>query len=60
LLDEPTAALDQDSAKLAEELIRFQKQSGKAIVLVTHDDEQALRLADRWLVLKNGNAKVVG
>lgn len=60
LLDEPTAALDSASVKLAEELIRFQKRAGKVIVLVTHDEEQATRLADRWLLLENGIAKVLG
>ncbi|MEE9588267.1 MAG: ATP-binding cassette domain-containing protein [Hyphomicrobiaceae bacterium] len=58
LLDEPTAALDKTSADLAEELIKFQLRSGKAVVLVTHDESQALRLADQWLILRNGSGKV--
>jgi len=47
LLDEPTSALDQMTTALAEELIRFQVLSDRVVIIVTHNVEQACRLADR-------------
>ena len=51
LLDEPTSALDSQTAALVEELIRFQVLSDKGVMIVTHDEEQAKRLADRRYTL---------
>ena len=51
LLDEPTAALDTANAALVEELIRYQKLSGKMILLVSHQTAQVRRLADDRLEL---------
>lgn len=44
LLDEPTGPLDQQATALVEDEIREQMQQGVAVVLVTHDGEQAARL----------------
>ena len=48
LLDEPLAALDR---KLREgtrfELVRLQEQLGLTFVIVTHDQEEAMSMADR-------------
>jgi ABC-type lipoprotein export system ATPase subunit len=46
LLDEPTAALDRDSAALVEALVRDLAERGLGVLVVTHDDAQAERLAD--------------
>lgn len=56
LLDEPTSALDWYTQQLVEKLItRWVKvQSCRAIVLVTHDEQQAQRLADRTLRMNQG------
>jgi ABC-type iron transport system FetAB ATPase subunit len=51
LLDEPSAALDQQSAVLVEELIRFQILAGRSILLVSHDAGQIERLAHARLLL---------
>jgi len=59
LFDEPTAALDPEAGALAEELIRFQKQAGRSVVLVTHDAGQASRLGDFRLGLSDTNAEAV-
>lgn len=53
LLDEPTAALDQEAAALVEELIKFQMLAGRCILLVSHDAGQIARLAHARLLLGN-------
>lgn len=52
LLDEPFGALDaQLRIELQGELLRLWQGSGRAVVFVTHDIEEALVLADRVVVL---------
>jgi ABC-type multidrug transport system ATPase subunit len=51
LLDEPTAALDPQSAALVEEFLRFQLLSGRSVLLVSHDAAQVDRLAHARLLL---------
>ena len=46
LLDEPTAALDRDSAAAVEALVRELAGRGLGVLVVTHDDTQAERIAD--------------
>ena len=61
LLDEPTSALDQE-AKLGIELLiqNIVRQRGLSCVLVTHDIEQASRLADRVAILQAGRIVRIG
>ncbi len=55
LLDEPFGALDaQLRGELQTELLRLWSGSGKTIVFVTHDIDEALILADRIVVLQSG------
>ena len=54
LLDEPTAALDAEAASLVEAVIMQGRDRGAAILMVTHDDGQATRLADRVLLMERG------
>ena len=54
LFDEPTAALDAVAARRVEAVIRQGRDRGAAILLVTHDDVQAARLADRTLTMADG------
>ena len=56
LLDEPTAALDARSRELAEALLAEHRQKGLSLLWVTHDPEQAARVAQRLLTLENGRA----
>ena len=51
MLDEPTGALDPQSAALTEEMIRFLLISRRAIILVSHDQGQVARLAHKRLLL---------
>ncbi|CAM2916581.1 ABC transporter ATP-binding protein [Paenibacillus sediminis] len=55
LMDEPFGALDPITREqLQDELIRLQKTLNKTIVFVTHDMDEALKLADRIAVMKDG------
>ena len=47
LLDEPTGALDQDSTALVEEMLAERLAGGTAILMVTHNPEQARRVGSR-------------
>ena len=57
LLDEPTAALDRASVAAVESLIAAQIQAGLAVLWVTHDAEQAKRIAHRLLVVDGGRIR---
>ena len=55
LMDEPFGALDPLTRQaLQQELARIHQASGKTIVLVTHDIDEALRLATRIVLLDHG------
>ncbi|MEZ4860464.1 MAG: ABC transporter ATP-binding protein [Caldilineaceae bacterium] len=55
LLDEPLAALDLKLRQaMREELKRIQKQVGITFIFVTHDQEEALTMADRIAVMNEG------
>jgi putative spermidine/putrescine transport system ATP-binding protein len=55
LLDEPLSALDaQVRVALREEIRRLQQELGITTVLVTHDQEEALSIADRVAVMRAG------
>jgi phosphate-transporting ATPase len=57
LLDEPTAALDPASVAAVEALITTRVRAGLAVLWVTHDAEQAKRIAHRLLVVKGGQVR---
>lgn len=59
LLDEPFAALDSlTRLNLGDDLERIQQASGTTVILSTHDVGEAVRLADRVLVLGGRPARV--
>jgi ABC-type Fe3+/spermidine/putrescine transport system ATPase subunit len=61
LLDEPLSALDRKvRQEVREELKRIQAETGVTTVMVTHDQEEALFLADRVLVLEAGAVRQQG
>jgi glycine betaine/proline transport system ATP-binding protein len=54
-LDEPFSALDPlIRREMQEELIRLQRLLKKTIVFITHDFDEAIRLADRLAIMKDG------
>lgn len=55
LMDEPFAAIDAIARTgLQDELLGIQRKLHKTILFVTHDVEEALRLADRIIVMRSG------
>lgn len=55
LMDEPFGAIDAITrTRLQDELLNIQKQVRKTILFVTHDVEEALRLADKIIVMRDG------
>ena len=60
LMDEPFSALDPNTrARLRQQLVELWQETGKTIVFVTHDVDEALTLADRIVVLSPKPARVV-
>ncbi|MCE0488714.1 ABC transporter ATP-binding protein [Pantoea sp. Mb-10] len=56
LMDEPFGALDPVNRQaLQQEMLRIQRLSSRTIVLVTHDIDEALTLADRLVLMDNGD-----
>lgn len=61
LLDEPMSALDAKLKKsLQAELKKLHRELGTSFVLVTHDLEEAMMLADRICVMRGGHVVQVG
>jgi osmoprotectant transport system ATP-binding protein len=61
LMDEPFGALDPITRRtLQDELARIHRASGKTIVLVTHDIDEALYLATRIVLLDHGRIVQAG
>ncbi len=61
LLDEPFGALDAlTRAHLQDELMRIVARTGSTVLMVTHDVDEAVLLADRIVMMTNGPAATVG
>ena len=61
LLDEPLAALDLKLRKdMQSELKKIQQQLGITFIFVTHDQEEALSMSDRVVVMDGGKIQQVG
>ena len=54
ILDEPYANLDYCGVKQVNALLKELKKSGKTIILLTHEIEKCLGLADKFIVLFRG------
>ena len=61
LLDEPFSQLDSLTRfELQDILLRVWEQSGRTVVMVTHDVDEALYLADRLILMTDGPEATVG
>ena len=53
LADEPTGALDNKTKKIIIDMLRSVADSGKTVIMVTHDDKAA-SVADRIITISDG------
>ena len=60
ILDEPTASLSKNEKEILFNIIERFKNAGKIVVLITHNREEALSLADEIVFLQKGKAPLVG
>ena len=60
LMDEPTSALDKDASRRIEELVGRLTDAGLTIVIVTHDLDQAQRVATDAVLIVDGRVVVAG
>ena len=61
LLDEPLSALDAlERVRLRTEIRELQKRLGVTTIMVTHDQEEALSMADRIVVMNQGVIEQIG
>jgi iron(III) transport system ATP-binding protein len=61
LLDEPLSALDAKvRVKLRNQISELQRKLGITTIMVTHDQEEALSLADKIIVMKDGAVMQIG
>jgi len=60
LFDEPTASLDPQSSRLIRDVIRNLKKDGHAIILTTHNMDEADALSDRVAIIDHGRIVRLG
>ena len=61
LMDEPLSALDAElKISMRKEIQDIHKLTGASIVYVTHDQSEALAMADRIIIMKEGRIEQVG
>jgi glycine betaine/proline transport system ATP-binding protein len=61
LMDEAFSALDPlIKREMQDELLALQARVGKTIIFITHDLDEALKLGDRIIIMKDGRAVQVG
>ncbi len=61
LLDEPMSALDAKlRGEVQIELRRLQRRLGKTFILVTHDQDEAMTVSDRIMVMRDGRIEQAG
>lgn len=57
LLDEVTSALDVDNTSIVENVIKLLNDEGLTILLVTHNQEQSIKHANKLLTIEDGKLK---
>ncbi|MDR1796774.1 MAG: sugar ABC transporter ATP-binding protein [Clostridiales Family XIII bacterium] len=54
VMDETTASMDPQDSETIERIIRGYKEKGNAVLFITQDVEEAMRIADRIVILRDG------
>ena len=60
ILDEPTKGFDPVNRRLLMDIIEDHQRSGATVIMVTHQMEEAERLCDRVILLKDGISRAYG
>ncbi len=60
IIDEPFSALDPVNTQMVKDLLREQRDAGKAIVMCTHQMHQVEELADRLVLINRGQSVLYG
>ena len=61
MFDEPLSNLDAElRVDMRVEIARLHKESGATMIYVTHDQVEVMTLADKIVVLRDGNVEQVG
>ncbi len=61
ILDEPTAGLDPEgSRKIMDNICRYREQTGATVLFVSHNMDDAARLAERLIVFSHGRVAMDG
>ena len=61
MLDEPLSALDaRVRLRLRDEIRSVQRRLGVTTIMVTHDQEEALSMAERIVVMNHGSIEQIG
>jgi tungstate transport system ATP-binding protein len=60
-LDEPTASIDEKNTEIIENMVLLLREQGRTLVIMTtHDREQAERIGDRLLIMREGKIAEAG
>ncbi len=60
VLDEPTTAVDPEGRQVIRDIIRSERDRGCALLITTHELDEAERLADRLVILHRGHVVIQG
>jgi ABC-2 type transport system ATP-binding protein len=60
VLDEPTTAVDPEGRQVIRDIIRAERERGCALLITTHELNEAERLADRLVIMDHGHVVIQG
>ena len=60
VLDEPTTAVDPEGRQVIRSIIRAERDRGCALLITTHELDEAERLSDRLVIMNHGHVVVQG
>ena len=60
VLDEPTTAVDPEGRQVIRDIVRAERDRGCALLITTHELDEAERLADRLVVMNRGHVVIQG